>query len=134
MLLLTPLVVWSQAQTEAEIQQIQQMPKPAYCDEPAPMAARAAVPVGGSPTPTMAEYPTLPTVCYKIQVAILRQSNPYNFRFHPSLMARWRPCEQVWVVESKNTFCDRAEAEAFQARLAELGYTDTFLTQLVTYQ
>jgi len=131
LLLLAPFVIKAQVQTEAEIQQI---PKPAYCDEPALTATRAAVPAGSAPVPVMAEYPTLPTVCYKVQVAILRQSNPYDFRFHPSLMARWRPCEQVWVVESKATYCDRAEAEVVQARLNELGYTDTFLTQLVTYQ
>ena len=129
-----PLAGWSQAQTEAEVRQIQEQPKPAYCDEPAaPLQARS-VPVGGSPVPALAQYPTLPTVCYKVQVAILRQSNPFNFRFHPSLTARWRPCEEVWVVESKDTFCNREEAEQFQERLKELGYMDTFLTQLVTYQ
>lgn len=130
--LLLPLFALAQAQTEAEIRQIENKPKPAYCDEPA-QALTPRTTIVGAPSP-MAQYPTLPTICYKVQVAILRQTNPFNFRFHPSLIARWRPCEQVWVVESKDTFCKREDAEKFQARLRELGYADTFLTQLVTYQ
>ena len=129
--ILLPLTVWCQVQTEAEMQRIEEGPKPAYCEEPEVSTARS-VPVGGSPV--LAQYPTLPTICYKVQVAILRKTSPFNFRFHPSLIARWRPCEQLWVIESKDNFCSREEAENFRNRLRELGYEDTYVTQLVTYQ
>jgi hypothetical protein len=129
--LLLPAALWSQVQTEAEIQLIEQGPKPGYCEEPVMETARS-VPVGGSPVLT--EYPTLPCICYKVQVAILQETNPFNFHFHPSLVARWRPCEQVWVIESKDNFCSREEADNFRNRLRELGYADTYVTQLVTYQ
>jgi hypothetical protein len=126
---LAPIALLSQAQTATEIQQIQTQPKPAYCDEP-PAMARSVV--GGAPP--IPRFPTLPTVCYKIQVAILRKNSPFEFRFHPSLVARWRPCEEVWVVESKETFCDRQEAERFRDNCKQMGYVDAFITQLVTYQ
>ena len=129
--LLFPIALWPQVQTEAEVRQIEQSPRPAYCDEPT-MAITRSVPVGGSPV--LPDYPTLPTICYKVQVAVLRETSPFNLHFHPSLVARWRPCEQVWVVESKDNFCSRDEAESFRSRLRELGYADTYVTQLVTYQ
>ena len=129
--LLAPLALFAQVQTQAEIDQIEAQPKPSYCNEPV-MAATTAAP-GGSPTP-MPQYPTLASICYKVQVAILRETSPYDFAFHPSLTARWRPCEEVWVVETKETFCNKDEAEQVRGRLKELGYPGAFLTKMVGYQ
>ena len=130
LILLAPVFAFAQVQTQAEIDQIEAQPKPSYCDEPVMAATTSAAP-GGSPMP---QYPALASICYKVQVAILRETSPYDFAFHPSLTARWRPCEEVWVVETKETYCNKNEAESAKGRLKELGYPGAFLTKMVGYQ
>lgn len=71
---------------------------------------------------------------YKVQVAILRYTDPSEYPFHPSLVARYRPCEQLWVVESRESFTDRAEAVKLQNKLKEVGYSGSYITDLIAYQ
>jgi len=110
-----------------------QSEKPAYCEEgPATYGAVAALP-GGSPPP-LPKFSTTPTKEYKIQVAILRFTDPREYPFHPDLVARYRPCEQVWAVESRKSFADRNEAAAMQKKLQDLGHGGAYITDLVGYQ
>lgn len=69
-----------------------------------------------------------------MQVAILRYTDPSEYPFHPSLVARYRPCEQVWVVESRESFADRAKAVKLQNELKAAGYGGSYITDLVAYQ
>ncbi|MEL6669213.1 MAG: hypothetical protein AAFO91_12035 [Bacteroidota bacterium] len=110
--------------------------RPPYCDElPSTYSRGVSIVQGGSPTaPELPRFATTPTTEYKVQVAILRYTDPSEFPFHPSLIARYRPCEQVWVVESRNSFADRSQAQALQRELQNLGYTGAYLTELVAYQ
>ena len=79
--------------------------KPLYCDElPVSYEKGGWTTVkGGSPVKksSLPKFKTVPIKCYKIQVAILKFTSPENYPFHESLIARHRPCEEVWVVESK---------------------------------
>lgn len=110
-----------------------QSEKPLYCEEgPETYGSVASLP-GGSPPP-LPRFSTTPTKEYKIQVAILRYTDPSEYPFHPELVARYRPCEQVWVVESRSSFPDRADAVALQKRLKDLGYGGAYITDLVGYQ
>lgn len=102
--------------------------KPAYCEEATTYAK------SGSNAPALPEFNTSPTKEYKVQVAILRFTDPAEYPFHPSLVARYRPCEQVWVVESRKSFADRAEAEALQNELNGAGYAGSYITELIAYQ
>lgn len=76
----------------------------------------------------------MPTTEYKVQVAILRYTDPTEYPFHSSLVARYRPCEEVWVVESRESFPDKTQAKKLQGELKSLGYDNAFITELVGYQ
>ena len=111
-----------------------QAEKPPYCEEgPATYGAVAALP-GGSTPPPLPRFSTTPVPEYKVQVAILRYTDPSEYPFHPDLVARYRPCEQVWVVESRASFADRNDAVALQNKLKDLGYSGAYITDLVAYQ
>lgn len=109
-------------------------PKPAYCDEgPATYGSVAALP-GATTTPPLPRFSTMATKEYKVQVAILRYTDPSEYPFHSSLVARYRPCEQVWVVESRESFANRSDAAALQTELKGLGYGEAYITELMGYQ
>ena len=102
---------------------------PSYCEE--------GLSTYGNPNddaPALPKFATTPTREYKVQVAILRYTDPAEYPFHPSLVARYRPCEQVWVVESRESFAQRDDAVALQSELADAGYGDSYITELVAYQ
>lgn len=112
---------------------VAQTEKPPYCEEgPATYGAVAALP-GGSTPPPLPRFTTVPTPEYKVQVAILRYTDPSEYPFHPDLVARYRPCEQVWVVESRESWSSREEAAAMQSKLKELGYSGAYITDLIAY-
>ena len=102
--------------------------KPVYCDNlPSAYGAKAkpkALPV----------FNTKTGLEYRVQVAVLKDTDPRNYHFHNSLAARYQPCEQVWVVESKKTFKSRAEAERLKAELERLGYPGSYITTIVSYE
>jgi hypothetical protein len=111
-----------------------QTEKPAYCEEgPSTYGSVAAIP-GGSVTPPLPRFATTATKEYKVQVAILRYTDPGEYPFHPKLVARYRPCEEVWVIESRDSFSDKAKAVALQNELKKLGYEGAYLTELIGYQ
>ncbi|SEQ81541.1 hypothetical protein [Neolewinella agarilytica] len=123
-LLLTATVLTLSAQTE----------KPPYCEEgPATYGSVAAIP-GATTAPPLPRFTTTPVTEHKIQVAILRYTDPSEYPFHPSLVARYRPCEQLWVVESRESFANRADAVKLQNELKALGYSGAYITDLVGYQ
>lgn len=107
--------------------------KPAYCDEGLNTYGSVPNVVNGTPN-ALPVFQTQATKEYKIQVAILRYTDPTEYPFHPALVARYRPCEEVWVVESRESFLDRADAADLQAELRSAGYTSAFITELVGYQ
>lgn len=108
--------------------------KPPYCDEgPATYGSVAAIP-GATTAPPLPRFTTTPTKEYKVQVAILRYTDPAEYPFHPDLVARYRPCEQIWVVESRNSFPSRTDAVALQEKLKGLGYGGSYITELLGYQ
>ncbi len=107
--------------------------KPAYCDELPTTYERGATPPGGS-RPALPRFATTPTTEYKVQVAILRNTDPGDYPFHSSLVARYRPCEQVWVIESRESFADRGDADRLRRELTGLGYRGAYLVELVGYQ
>ena len=102
--------------------------KPVYCDNlPSAYDAKAkpkALPV----------FNTKTGLEYRVQVAVLKDTDPRNYHFHNSLAARYQPCEQVWIVESKKTFKSRAEAERLKAELERLGYPGSYITTIVSYE
>lgn len=107
----------------------QQTERPAYCEE---------LPVGydqitnrATPLP---RFQSVPTKEYKVQVAILRNTDPADYPFHPDLVARYRPCEQVWVIESRQSYPDRKVALALRDKLAKLGYDGAYLIELIGYR
>lgn len=108
--------------------------KPAYCDELPSTYGNVVAPPGSKPLPVLPRFATSPVQEFKVQVAILRQTDPKDFPFHPTLVARYRPCEQVWVVESRESFADRKQAEALQKNLVNLGYQGAYITDLIAYQ
>ena len=101
--------------------------KPVYCDNlPSAYDAKAkpkALPV----------FNTKTGLEYRVQVAVLKDTDPRNYHFHNSLAARYQPCEQVWIVESKKTFKSRAEAERLKAEFERLGYPGSYVTTIVSY-
>lgn len=110
-----------------------QAEKPPYCEEgPATYGSVAALPGAATPPP-LPRFTTVATPEYKVQVAILRYTDPSEYPFHPDLVARYRPCEQVWVVESRESWANRSEAEAMQAKLKGLGYSGAYITDLMAY-
>lgn len=103
------------------------------CSEPTTMYER------GTPAPSqnaspLPKFPTKPVLEYKVQVALLRNTTPEDFPFHKSLIARWRPCEEAWVVESRESFTNRQDAIRLRDQLKRLGYEGAFLIELVGYQ
>ena len=124
-LFVLPLLAFSQRPSEE---------RPGYCDKLPVTYEKTASRSSGSPRQALPRFTTTPTTEYKVQVAILRFSDPKDFPFHPSLVARYRPCEEVWVVESKESFADKNEARRLQDRLERLGYRGTYITELVAYR
>lgn len=112
---------------------------PPYCNDPAgPSTYGSVTAPGAGVAPKTASNPlprfaTVPRDEYKVQVAILRNTDPKDFPFHPTLVARYRPCEQVWVVESRESFQDRNRAERLRNDLRNLGYQGAYITNLVAY-
>lgn len=106
-----------------------QTEKPAYCDGPVQLYARGK----SGQAASLPRFRTTPFREYRIQVAILQQSDPATWPFHPSLVARYRPCEQVWVIESRESFTDRRRAEALRDRLIGLGYRGAYLVEQIGY-
>ncbi|HQU58675.1 MAG: hypothetical protein KDD02_10185 [Phaeodactylibacter sp.] len=116
--LCTPLIVLAQAPT-----------RPAYCDE-LPATYEKVV----APNTPLPQFNTTPVTEYKIQVAILKFTHPKDFPFHKKLVARWRPCEQVWVIESRDSFRNRADAEKLKSELIRLGYNGAYIVELMGYE
>lgn len=110
-----------------------QTQKPAYCNDfPDEYSTR-----GGSNTAKRSSLPRFGTEAiteYKIQVAILRNTNPADYPFHKSLVARYRPCEEVWVVESREIFANKRDADKLKKDLIAMGYKGAYVTQLVGFQ
>lgn len=121
LLLLTGSTLWAQQTPPTQ--------RPSYCEE---------LPVGYdqriSTADALPRFQSIPTKEYKVQVAILRYTDPADYPFHPDLVARYRPCEQVWVVESRQSFPDRSQAEALRDKLVQLGYTGAYLIELIGYR
>lgn len=105
--------------------------KPAYCDRLPTSYEKGA---SASSRPSLPKFGTTPTKEYKVQVAILRQTNPEDYPFHEKLVARYRPCEQVWVIESREMFRDRREADRLKRELINLGYRGAYLVEVIGYQ
>ena len=102
--------------------------RPTYCD-----ALPSQYSKGASNRQALPKYSTQPTVEYKVQVAILRNTDPREYPFHEKLIARYRPCEQVWVIESRECFTDRSAALRLQTELRNLGYRGAYLVELIGY-
>jgi hypothetical protein len=107
--------------------------KPAYCDE-MPSSYEQVTARGGSARAKLPKFATRAVTEYKVQVAILKFTDPAEYPFHSKLVARYRPCEEVWVIESRETFKSRAEAQRLQAELRNVGYNSAYLVELVGYQ
>lgn len=107
--------------------------RPSYCDE-MPVSYDQVTPKGGSPRPKLPKFQTKAVSEYKVQVAILKFTNPEDFPFHSKLIARYRPCEEVWVVESRDMYRSRAEAERLQRELRNLGYNGAYVVEMIGYQ
>ncbi len=115
--------------------------RPNYCDD-LPVSYESALARKGGSTSSSADggsrsslprFATAPTIEYKVQVAILRFTDPKDYPFHSKLVARYRPCEEVWVVESRESFSDKNDAQKLQAELERLGYRGAYITELVAY-
>lgn len=104
--------------------------KPAYCND-VPSAYETGS--GRKPKP-LPVFNTKNNLEYRVQVAVLRDTDPRNYSFHNSLVARYQPCEQIWIVESKKTYKSRDEAEKAKAEFGRLGYTGCYITTIVTYE
>jgi len=110
-----------------------QVEKPAYCEE-GPVVYGSFPAIQGATRPPLPRFLTTPTKAYMVQVALLRYTDPSEYPFHPSLVARYRPCENLWVVESRDSFIDRAEAVRLREELKVAGYGGAFITDLIAYQ
>lgn len=111
-----------------------QTTKPSYCEEGINTYGSVVSVDNGTTAPdALPAFASTPTTEYKIQVAILRYTDPTEYPFHPALVARYRPCEEVWVVESRESFSDRTDAQSLQTELKDLGYGSAFITELVGY-
>jgi hypothetical protein len=107
--------------------------KPAYCDN-MPASYDQTTSKGGSPRAKLPKFSTQAITEYKIQVAILKFTDPAEYPFHSKLVARYRPCEEVWVIESRESFKSRSEAQSLQAELRNAGYSSAYLVELVGYE
>lgn len=103
--------------------------RPSYCDDIPVMYDK-----GASSRPALPKFETTPTTQYKVQVAILKFSHPKDYPFHQYLVARYRPCEQVWVVETRDCFRTRQEAEDMRSELKDLGYNGAYLVEVMAYE
>lgn len=107
--------------------------RPTYCDELPVSYEKAAFMRTSSQRSPLPKFPTTPVTEYKVQVAILRFTDPKDFPFHNKLIARYRPCEGVWVVESRESFSSKGDAQKLQDELEKLGYRGAYITELVAY-
>lgn len=123
--LLLPVFCLAQAQTEE---------RPTYCDELPVTYEKVAFRKSGARRSSLPRFQTQAIKEYKVQVAILRFTDPKDFPFHPKLVARYRPCEEVWVVESRESYPNKADAQRLQAELERLGYRGAYITELIAYQ
>jgi hypothetical protein len=105
--------------------------KPSYCDELPVTYSKGA---SRNSRPSLPKFSTTPTIEYKVQVAILRNTDPREYPFHEDLVARHRPCEEVWVIESRESFTSRSDALKLQNKLRNLGYNGAYLIEMVGYQ
>ncbi len=103
--------------------------KPTYCDEIPVMYDKTV-----ASRPALPRFSTTPVTQYKVQVAILKFTHPSDYPFHKKLVARYRPCEQVWVIESKKICSSRLEAESLKDELRILGYTGAYITEILAYE
>ena len=103
--------------------------RPAYCDELPVTYEKSA-----ASRPSLPKFNTVPTLEYKVQVAILRFTDPAEYPFHPKLIARYRPCEEVWVVESRESFTDKNEALRLRTELRNAGYSGAYLIDMLGYK
>lgn len=106
--------------------------RPTYCDELPTSYEKGAT--RASSRPSLPKFDTKPVSLYKVQVAILRNTDPSNYPFHSKLVARFRPCEEVWVIESRETFTTRAEANRLKAEMLNVGYPGSYVTTVMGYQ
>ncbi|WP_367388215.1 hypothetical protein [Lewinella sp. LCG006] len=105
--------------------------RPAYCDQlPVTYSKGGAA----NSRPSLPKFSTTPTLEYKVQVAILRNTDPREYPFHEDLIARYRPCEEVWVIESRESFTSRSQAIQLQNKLRNLGYNGAYLIEMVGYK
>lgn len=103
--------------------------RPSYCD-----ALPNTYSKGASRRPSLPKFGTTPISEYKVQVAILSNTDPRDYPFHETLVARYRPCEEVWVIESRESFASRNEALRLRNQLREMGYRGAYLVELIGYQ
>lgn len=103
--------------------------KPTYCDEIPVMYDKTV-----ASRPALPRFSTTPVTEYKVQVAILKFTHPRDYPFHQKLVARYRPCEQVWVIESKKICKTRAEAESLKGELRDLGYSGAYIIEILGYE
>ncbi|MBK6948024.1 MAG: hypothetical protein IPH16_08185 [Haliscomenobacter sp.] len=108
-------------------------PKPSYCNEP-PEAYDSRKNASAVKPAALPKFNSKPVMEYRVQVAILRKTDPTKYPFHRSLVARYQPCEEVWIVESKQSFRNRQDAEKLRAELAKMGYGGAYITTLVGYE
>ena len=106
--------------------------RPAYCDNLPTTYSKGAS--SGSSRPSLPRFGTTPTKEYKVQVAILRNTDPGDYPFHEKLIARYRPCEEVWVIESRESFASRNTALNLRNELRNLGYRGAYLVECIGYQ
>lgn len=125
LLLITPIFGFAQTAEQEE--------RPTYCDELPVTYEKTAFRRSGSTRPPLPKFPTTPITEYKVQVAILRFTDPRDFPFHSKLIARYRPCENVWVIESRESFTSKGDAQKLQQELEKLGYRGAYITELVAY-
>ena len=57
-----------------------------------------------------------------------------TFCVHLVLRAIYRPCEEVWVVESKQSFKSKNEALQLRDKLKKLGYDGAYLIEMVAWE
>jgi len=107
--------------------------KPSYCDQLPVSYDQGTTTKEGSPRQPLPKFSTKPRTEHKVQVAILRDTDPSAYPFHSKLVARYRPCEQVWVIESRESFSSRAEAEKLRDELRNLGYSSAYITDIIGY-
>ncbi|MCO6475048.1 MAG: hypothetical protein J5I94_00435 [Phaeodactylibacter sp.] len=106
----------------------QQPARPAYCDELPATYEKTAPP---NPLP---RFNTVPVPEYRVQVALLKFTHPRDYPFHRKLIARYRPCEQVWVVESRESFRNRGDAERLKNELKAMGYAGAYIIEMLGWE